>query len=327
VDRSASARLADALVANGIVVERMAFGRFTELFDDYLLLRKLYVFKLARYERALLLDIDGVVTGSLRFLFDAPLACDAPEIAAPGATGPCAVVDRGTCAPGRTADVLALQTSGTPVLTAYLLAVPSDATWAALGEDLERQCGGASICDRRRVNARGWGAFPAPHAWATRADPSRRLGWDAMGAGFSDQGFAEYFFALKRRTAKLVSKWSCPKRLHFLHFNVPPKPWTCPGASGCDGGDATAHGKAAAEWDSPAAYRSYGGHHCARDWWWQYAAARPRLKTAGCASSCAAALDAAAADRGGDDWANYTSMPRCQHLYEDPTTAGLRVSA
>ena len=59
VDKDASGALETSLSANGLVVERMDFGRFG-VFDDYLLLRKLYIFKLVRYERALLLDIDGV---------------------------------------------------------------------------------------------------------------------------------------------------------------------------------------------------------------------------------------------------------------------------
>ena len=65
-----------------------------------------------------------------------------------------------------------------------------------------------------------------------------------MGAGFSDQGFVEYFFGLERRTAKLVSKWSCPRRLHYLHFNVPPKPWQCPDSPKCDAGMPI-------QWDAP----------------------------------------------------------------------------
>ena len=85
----------------------------------------------------------------------------------------------------------------------------------------------------RRIHRVGWGDRAQPHNWATR-NKEEEPSWASMGAGFSDQGFVEYFFGLERRTAKLVSKWSCPRRLHYFHFNVPPKPWQCPDSPKCD---------------------------------------------------------------------------------------------
>jgi alpha-N-acetylglucosamine transferase len=40
-----------------------------DVFRDYILFRKMYVFKLLQYDRVLLLDIDGVVTGEAARLF------------------------------------------------------------------------------------------------------------------------------------------------------------------------------------------------------------------------------------------------------------------
>ena len=313
VDRETPVPLYESLRRHDIVVEQMLFGPHRHVFDSYLLLRKLYIFRMEHYLRVLLLDIDGVVTGSLRFLFEAPLACD-EQVLAPqtDAYKACNTVDPVTCAPGNHAELIAQQTSGTPVLTAYLLAVPSTDTWYELGSELDKLCGGNRVCDRKRIHAYGWGDRDKPHNWATRnkdEDPD----WSSMGAGFSDQGFVEYFFGLERRTAKLVSKWSCPRRLHYLHFNVPPKPWLCPDARGCGAG--------MSKWDSPQETRSFGGHHCAKDWWWQYHTARPRLKEAGCAAHCLRALDAAAKDLH-VNFKGYASMPRCDHLWEDPYTAG-----
>lgn len=303
----------------------MLFDDFP-VFREYLLLRKLYVFSLTAYERVLLLDVDGVVTGSLRFLFESPMTCGA-DVAPPNARDePCRAVDPEVCAPpGQPAEVLAQQTSGTPVLTAYMLVRPDHKLYRELALELTAHCGGKSVvCDRKRVHKVGWGratgrAEPAPHDWSTRhraPKPAARVGWSGMGAGFSDQGFVEYFFALKRRTALLVSKWSCAKRLHYLHFNVPPKPWQCP-SEHCPTNDLRLGNR---RWDSPDETRAWGGHHCARDWWWQYDLARRSLKRPAntCLAKCAAELDLAARDRRDSGYANYTPGPRCAHLWQLP---------
>ena len=48
-----------------------------------------------------------------------------------------------------------------------------------------------------------------------------------MGAGFTDQGFAESYFSLRKRGLYSVSHRTC--KLKYIHFNMPPKPWFCPG--------------------------------------------------------------------------------------------------
>jgi hypothetical protein len=316
VDRETPLPLYESLVKHNIVIEQMLFGPHRHVFDSYLLLRKLYVFKMDQYLRVLLLDIDGVVTGSLRFLFEAPLQCDKKLIAPSNERyGACNVVDHHiTCQQGNHAELIAQQTSGTPVLTAYLMAVPSKDTFYDIGQELDKLCGGHRVCDRKRIHRVGWGDRAQPHNWATRNSKEEEPSWASMGAGFSDQGFVEYFFGLERRTAKLVSKWSCPRRLHYLHFNVPPKPWQCPDSPKCDAGMPI-------QWDAPKETRSFGGHHCAKDWWWQFASARPRLKPFGCAAHCLRALDASS-EKLNMNWHGYASMPRCDHLWEDPYSAG-----
>lgn len=341
---------------------RMKLDEFP-VFRDYLLLRKLYVFSLTSYERVLLLDLDGVVTGSLRFLFEASMVCG-EEIAPPDRnTGEhCVAIDPEVCEHGETAEILAQQTSGTPVLTAYMMVRPDDEVWRDVANELTANCGGGFVCDRKRVNSFGWGsatgtAIDAPHDWATRAKPKRfvkkdaaDLSWSRMGAGFSDQGFVEYLFALKRRRAKLVSKWSCAKRLHYLHFNVPPKPWNCPENEACRrdvdtrttnveysmdasalrhdrGGDferrprsqrLQEQQKRKEWWDSPSETLAFGGHHCAQDWWWQYDLARASLRKSpgSCVATCAADLDLAMERRRDPSYENYTPGPRCAHLWE-----------
>ena len=67
-----------------------------------------------------------------------------------------------------------------------------------------------------------------PHAWAMRrAQTGRRrfrIGaspWEGMGGGFTDQGFAEHFFALQHKNLYSVSHRTC--KLKYVHFNMPPK--------------------------------------------------------------------------------------------------------
>ena len=60
--------LYESLVKHNIVIEQMLFGPHRHVFDSYLLLRKLYIFKMDQYLRVLLLDIDGVVTGLVTIL-------------------------------------------------------------------------------------------------------------------------------------------------------------------------------------------------------------------------------------------------------------------
>ena len=45
--------------------------------------------------------------------------------------------------------------------------------------------------------------------------------WEGMGAGFTDQGFAEHFFALQHKNLYSVSHRTC--KLKYVHFNMPPK--------------------------------------------------------------------------------------------------------
>jgi len=322
VDAGATPRLVSALEANGIVSIKMNFDGLG-VFDDYVLFRKLYIFKLWQYERVLLLDIDGVVTGTLRFMFESRMQC-----AEAVSSGCDAVAGNAEVCTDR-AEILAQQTTGTPVLTAYLLGMPSRELWASISAELQATCGGAHACGRRRAALKGWGAASwrslAPHDWATRhqtAQGSKRndepLSWASMGAGFSDQGFVEYFFSQKRRSAFLVSKWTCPRKLHFLHFNVPPKPWMCPG-------EACQQDKK--QWDAPKKTRQFGGHHCAQDWWWRYAEARPRIELSNdtCATSCVRELDAARNARGDPPglFVNYTPGKRCEHLWEHKSEKGL----
>jgi len=199
-------------------------------------------------------------------------------------------------------------------LTAYFLVRPNITTWRAAAEELTRTCGGSVVCDRKRIHRDGWTRnAPGPHDWSTRTTTKKKLSWAAMGAGFSDQGFVEYFFALKRKTALLVSKRSCPRRLHYLHFNVPPKPWTCPDAKECHRPPDKKH------WDAPEVTRAWGGHHCAQDWWWQYARARPTFSLppgSSCLANCAATLDTAMTKRKEPDYANYIPGRRCKHLWD-----------
>lgn len=297
------------------------------VFHEYVLLRKLYIFALIEYERVLLLDLDGVVTGSLRFLFESAMRCGA-DVAPPTADGArCRTVDEEVCAPaGEIAEVLVQQTSGTPVLTAYMMVRPDATVWKAVAHDLSANCGGTAVCDRKRVAQLGWGgatgtSVNAPHDWATRRrSPTKaetKLTWLSMGAGFSDQGFVEYFFALRRRRALLVSKWSCAKRLHYLHFNVPPKPWTCPSLD-CPLSVDTDHLRLKSNWDSPPETLAWGGHHCARDWWWQYTLARSLLRRPklSCVDQCAAELDLAMQMRRDASYQNYTPSLRCAHLWD-----------
>ena len=109
-----------------------------------------------------------------------------------------------------------------------------------------------------------------------------------MGAGFTDQGFAEHYLALTRRTLYTVSHRTC--KLKYVHFNMPPKPWFCPGRH-CE--------KHRAYRDSDAVDLRWGGHKCAADWWWQFVVNRDALKAPprSCAAKCLFALDRAQAAR------------------------------
>ena len=55
-----------------------------------------------------------------------------------------------------------------------------------------------------------------------KAQTRRRSGaspWEGMGAGFTDQGFAEHFFALQNKNLYSVSHRTC--KLKYVHFNMP----------------------------------------------------------------------------------------------------------
>ena len=326
VDAPCPAPLRASLEANEIVAAEMDFGRHAKLFDDYLLMRKFYVFKLSTYDKVLLLDTDTIVVGSLAHIFRNDWVCGRALEAAPPDDERCwPEVDRDVCRTDRPPLALAQQTAGTPVLTAFFAARPSAEAWDGLAAALDKACGRGAVCNRRRIFALGWAAnssdpIPkalvdnpvkshAPHAWALRAKTGRRKRldaspWEAMGAGFTDQGFAEHHLALNERGLYSVSHRTC--KLKYVHFNMPPKPWFCPGKH-CD---------------KHRAYRAtdpvdlrWGGHKCAADWWWQYVTHRPHLNAPprSCAAKCLAALDKAQAGRAAfTDAAMRNYTPACK---------------
>jgi hypothetical protein len=252
VDKPCPPQLKVSLVENDIIPKEMDFGdkKRSKLFGDYLLMRKYYIFTLIEYDKVLLLDTDTIVVGSLRHLFVNKASCG-------NALSSTDADERDRCWP-ETDDVcqsqpvvLAQQTVGTPILTAFFLAYPSLQTWDSLSNELYRVCGGGAICNKRRIYALGWLANHTtpppsgarfglnaynvtsykPHAWAMRkAQTGRRrfrIGaspWEGMGAGFTDQGFAEHFFALQNKNLYSVSHRTC--KLKYVHFNMPPKPWS-----------------------------------------------------------------------------------------------------
>jgi hypothetical protein len=310
VDEPCPHQLRVSLEANDIVAHEMRFDdkKRTKLFGDYLLMRKFYIFSLVEYDKVLLLDTDTIVVGSLKHLFATKVSCGAALSASNAAdTDRCWPETDEVCQAEPV--VLAQQTVGTPVLTAFFLAYPSLQTWDALADELYRVCGEGAICNKRRIYALGWLANATtkppsgarfgshaynvttykPHAWAMRrAQTGRRrfrIGaspWEGMGAGFTDQGFAEHYFALQKKNLYSVSHRTC--KLKYVHFNMPPKPWFCPGKH-CQ--------KHAAFKESDEVDLRWGGHKCAQDWWWQYVVHRPAFvgPPQSCAAKCLYALD------------------------------------
>lgn len=276
VDAPAKVELAASLKANSVVVAEMDFENFG-VFSDYLLMRKFYVLKLEVYSKVLLLDSDTIVVGSLRHLFSNEAVCGRAM------SEECWAESDGACAPdGKPAVIVAQQTAGTPVLTAFMMVSPSRDKWLAAARALEALCGGTTVCNRRHIYARGWNATLRPRDWALRLGRSRSSrttrdgSWRAMGAGFTDQGFAEYWFAQHLGVLYSISHRTC--KLHYVHYNMPPKPWFCPGRH-CTRKDAP-----------PIALREgdlrWGGHKCASDWWWQFALAAPEIRRVACAARC-----------------------------------------
>lgn len=296
-------RDADALRANGVVVVEMDFEGF-HVFDDYLLMRKFYIFKL-QYDRALLLDSDAILVGSVRHLFLGEAVCGG-ELA-----DECwSETDRSAiCVAGSKALVVAQQTPGTPVLTAFMVVTPSRSAWTSVATALTALCGGSKLCNRRSVYENGWNASAAPHDWALRLGRSktqrRHAGsrtWRGMGAGFTDQGFAEYYFAQHRRALYSISHRTC--KLRYVHFNMPPKPWFCPGEH-CQ--------RHRGEGDDDL---MWGGHKCAADWWWQFSLAAPSIAPSGCVATCLARLNSMQATR--RIRLNFSSYrPRCKDWNPD----------
>ena len=210
-----------------------------------------------------------------------------------------------------------------------MVAFPSEERWLAFAADLDRACGGGAVCNKKRVYHLGWDAKATtplpkgvlgeprkdggPHAWAMRKRPGeggrRRMRlsqspWETMGAGFTDQGFAEYHFALKHQSLYTVSHRTC--KLKYVHFNMPPKPWFCPGRH------CTAH---KAYRDADHVDLRWGGHKCAKDWWWQFVVSRPTIRAPpkSCAAKCLGLLDRLQRDRAAfadATMANYT--PACK---------------
>lgn len=260
IDVQAATQLQKSLEANRIVAVKMDFEE-RRVFDDYLLMRKFYVLKLTQYDKVLLLDSDSIVVGSLRHVFVNDAKCG-ETLSATGDDACWPETDRDVvCAPrGKPALVMAQQTAGTPILTAFFLVRPDRAAWLALTDALEQFCGGTTVCNRRHIYARGWNATQEPHDWALRRGRSsvslryKDSSWRAMGAGFTDQGFAEYYFALHLKSLYSISHRTC--KLHYVHFNMPPKPWFCP-SSHCVRSD-TRHVEGDLRW---------GGHKCAADWY------------------------------------------------------------
>ena len=328
VDAPCPEPLRSSLEANAIVAEEMDFGTYGKLFGDYLLMRKFYVLKMTRYDKVLLLDTDTIVVGSLRHLLadETKYRCGAALARDPAEHERCwPETDAGICETD--VAIAAQQTAGTPILTAFMVALPSIGRWRAFAADLERACGGGAVCNKKRVYHLGWDAnatTPAPervseprkdfgpHAWAMRRRPGdgrKRMRltqspWDQMGAGFTDQGFAEYHFSLKTKSVYSLSHRTC--KLKYVHFNMPPKPWFCPGRH-CKRHEAYREG-------DPVDLR-WGGHKCAKDWWWQYVASRPALAAPpkSCAAKCLGLLDRLQRERGAfadPAMANYT--PACK---------------
>jgi hypothetical protein len=175
-----------------------------------------------------------------------------------------------------------------------------------------------------------------------------------MGAGFTDQGFAEHFFALQNKNLYSVSHRTC--KLKYVHFNMLPKPWSvtqrdflqflnfklrrrrqsdhtprewteaisrhrfCPGKH-CQ--------KHAAYRESDEVDLRWGGHKCAQDWWWQYVLHRKSFASPpqSCAAKCLYALDQKQAGRAAftdPAMANFT--PKCKDWDErwPPLDASLR---
>ena len=346
VDKPCPEQLKVSLETNDIVPKEMDFGdkKRSKLFGDYLLMRKYYIFTLTEYDKVLLLDTDTIVAGSLKHLFVSKASCG-------NALSATDADERDRCWPETddvcqsTPVVVAQQTVGTPILTAFFLAYPSEETWDSLSNELYRVCGGGAICNKRRIYALGWLANHTtpppsgarfglnaynvttykPHAWAMRkAQTGRRrfrIGaspWEGMGAGFTDQGFAEHFFALQHKNLYSVSHRTC--KLKYVHFNMPPKPWFCPGKH-CQ--------KHAAYRESDEVDLRWGGHKCAQDWWWQYVLHRKSFASPpqSCAAKCLYALDQKQAGRASftdPAMANFT--PKCKDWDErwPPLDSSLR---
>lgn len=295
-----------ALRENGI---RPVVMELEKVFDEYLLMRKFLVLKLVEYQRVLLLDSDTIVTGSLAHLFRGEPTCGRPLN---DECWPEEDYDQ-ICDPGRPAEVIAQQTPGTPVLTAFFLVRPNLTTYQALASELTKRCGGPTICDRQDIYENGWAGPVVPHSWSLRSRARREVqrSWSNMGAGFTDQGFAEYFFGLHLKSLYSISHRTC--RMKYIHFNYPPKPWFCPGDH-CRR-DLRPGGKKARQGRKPQRRRRrrvvsggderrhllvddivWGGHKCAIDWWWQYTRTRIRVPPGDvCVSRCLADLDRMAA--------------------------------
>mmetsp|Transcript_33154 Transcript_33154/g.105832 ORF Transcript_33154/g.105832 Transcript_33154/m.105832 type:complete len:454 (+) Transcript_33154:145-1506(+) len=360
VDEGASEDLISGLKDNGVRPAWLDFEIF-DVFDQYLLMRKFFVLKMEEYERVLLLDSDAIVVGSLRHFFERDFRCgeEATEADAfakcwPETDAPAICEPRGSHAA-----VVAQQTAGTPVLTAFFLVKPNRDLWLRLAHALTALCGGHSVvCNRQHVFTHGWNTSKAPHEWALRKDyltsssalesssqfkkgtnPLMKLTWKDMGAGFTDQGFAEYFFAQHLRSLYSISHRTC--KMKYVHFNTPPKPWFCPGDD-CRRDVANdqfkqTHGRRKnrnslqrqerrrnpirrflTTTTEPAAATKYrwGGHKCGVDWWWQFDEASPTFYAppGGCVATCLTDLRRKASIRGPVP-ANHTG--RCKDWSKD----------
>ena len=164
VDADAPRNWTDALAANDLVIERMDHSS-APVVGSATLWMKSYVFKLVRYSLVLFLDIDLVVTGSLRPLLQ-------PDVLRCGARAPdgaaCVPLPdvRETCVNRSEAAIAAVQTTGTPLLTAAFVARPSLETFGALNRTLMRSepkrggCWGG--CTKALASTAGVGLRPLP---------------------------------------------------------------------------------------------------------------------------------------------------------------------
>jgi len=168
---------------------------------------------------------------------------------------------------------------------------------------LESLCGNSIVCSRQYIYRYGWNQSEInsrPHNWPLRFALRKRnhdtLSWQQMGAGFTDQGFAEYYFAQHLHSLYSISHRTC--KIKYLHFNFPPKPWFCPGPH-CTDQDAAFRKSRKRRSQATLADLRWGGHKCATDWWHQFVLAKSHIisQPNTCADRCRRRLEQMQNDR------------------------------